>query len=244
VLETRAALLKWEGLRPDEQAAEALKIRRALGRLGALVEDLDQESEWAECTTREIESRHNKIAMYKEQRAELQRKLKSGPDTPSTAQDVAKYNDLSTNELVSLHRVNIREQDEVLDQLADSVVRSRIVGEQIGQEATESTRLLQHVGGQTDRTGERVRKESEAIQKLEVDGANITCYVVIGLLVIALIIVLATDGGCYIVMSKASCAAKSTPPPHNKTLASVSSGASWLGLGWMLLLGLLAAAVL
>ena len=68
--------------------------------------------------------------------------IPNSSSSSSSSVVTGKYEQIGTSELVSMHKVNILEQDEALDELHHSVIRTRKIGEQIGTEATESTVLL------------------------------------------------------------------------------------------------------
>lgn len=138
-------------------------------------------------TSAEGTARKSRLAQLHEERADMARQLKAGLELPradpgkyvtpsrhvhphSSLTPCATQDAISTPELVSLHNVNIREQDEMLDTLGDSLVRQRRLGENIGREADESTALLRDLSGRIDHSHARVKEETDSIEKFDVSG--------------------------------------------------------------------------
>ena len=189
-------------------------VRRKLGRLGKDVEHLgsrliELELEGAQVSQREMQRRQQLVEKLRVRKSELTRELAQLAEAEASFHEAHDFQGLDTYQHLAAHQRLMKEQDEGLDLLGESLVRQRRVGERIGQEADESTALLERMHGQTDMTRMRVERENERIEHFSATENKCACgmWVLIALLAVILIVLLATDGGCLIVMSKAKCAA-------------------------------------
>ncbi|XP_033740346.1 syntaxin-8-like [Pecten maximus] len=103
--------------------------------------------------------------------------------------DPDEYRDMSNNDLRNQQQQVIQEQDRGLDALSSVLSRQKQMAIDIGDEVDSQNVLIDDITDHTDRTGERLKKETKHIRIVD-RKSNACCYwVVIVLLFIAIIVV-------------------------------------------------------
>lgn len=97
------------------------------------------------------------------------------------------------------------EQEALLEALSTSIRRQTELGVQIGREVDESTRLVSRVGDKVGGTERKVERTTEAIDSFKVAPCWVVGWVSVVFLLLVLVVLLATSGGCMIVYSSQTC---------------------------------------
>ena len=126
VADARSAMLRWQDASIDEQAAEALKVRRCLGRLDEKVEQAENNLLMDEMdfkvTEREGMRRRAVLEGFKQDRSQMMARLKEGVPAVRSRQ-----HNFSPAEVRHLQRQGEVEQEELLGDLGDSLVRRSLL---------------------------------------------------------------------------------------------------------------------
>jgi syntaxin 8 len=104
--------------------------------------------------------------------------------------DHADQSDMDNQQIHAYHKQVLRDQDEQLDTLGQSIGRQRVLGIQMGNELDEQNELLEDVEGGVDRhttTLERARKRLGHVARKSKDNWS---WVTIGILIIILVLLI------------------------------------------------------
>ena len=139
--------------------------------------------------------------------------LMGGPGGSSSGQQRSRWGtveqedtiDKNNQDLLQMQSQIMRQQDDGLDVLAQTVARQKELGQAINRELDEQMPLLDRLDRHVDTTGAAVQKETRRVIRLtrkSAAGGGFCCLVFCIILFAALA---ATDWGCKIVKSKSRC---------------------------------------
>lgn len=121
----------------------------------------------------------NRAALFSDQE-----RYRDDPDTPDQSE-------LDNQQIHTYHKQVIREQDEQLDVLGQSIGRQRVLGIQMGNELEEQNELLQDVERGVDRhatTLDRAKKRLNTVARKSRDNWS---WLTIGILIVILVLLIA-----------------------------------------------------
>jgi len=109
--------------------------------------------------------------------------------------------------LLNMQDQVIKSQDVALDSLNESVLRTMKIAKTINQEADIHNEILDDLNTKTDKTTNLVKRETERVSRFTEKQKTGCLWVIICLLVIVLIVLIATDGGCKVavIFSNVTC---------------------------------------
>eukprot|EP01113_Clastostelium_recurvatum_P025532 TRINITY_DN3071_c0_g1_i1.p2 TRINITY_DN3071_c0_g1~~TRINITY_DN3071_c0_g1_i1.p2 ORF type:complete len:145 (-),score=48.60 TRINITY_DN3071_c0_g1_i1:101-535(-) len=105
------------------------------------------------------------------------------------ARDTQKTEDLDNRGLLDQQQTIMRDQDQILDVLAQSVGRQKEIAISIDTELTEQNMLLDDLDSKVDRTDSGIRNATHRVRKVAEQASTKGMWGVICFLVLALIVV-------------------------------------------------------
>ncbi|KAL4239769.1 Syntaxin-8 [Mactra antiquata] len=105
------------------------------------------------------------------------------------------FKGFGNNELRTQQQVIIKEQDRGLEALSDVIARQKNMALDIGNEVDSQNVLIDDIADHTDRTGERLIKETRHVRIVDRKSATCCYWVFIVLLFVAIIVVVAVPYG-------------------------------------------------
>jgi len=131
--------------------------------------------------------------------------LMSGKGRSFGARETEQTRNLDSQGLLVMQNTVIDAQDQTIDRLGDSVLRTMKIAKTINQEADVHNAILDDLSVKTDKTTNLVKKETQRVARFTEKQKTCALWVVIILLIIVIIVLAATDGGCKLISWATKC---------------------------------------